>query len=433
VARRAGSAGTVNRPLAPSVQANLERDTWRARFDAVRAVTGSLAAPLSAEDQQIQSMPDASPTKWHLAHGSWFFETFLLCPHLPGYMPHDQRFGFLFNSYYESVGARTPRHQRGLISRPSLAEVHAYRDQIDAAMQRLISDASTEQWTALAPLLALGLNHEQQHQELLLMDIKHVLSCNPLAPCYAGAPPAPAAARPQAWVNCEGGLFEIGHRGPGFSFDNEGPRHKVWLEPYQLADRLVTCGEYRAFIEDGGYSTPKHWLSEAWATVRAEGWQAPLYWRKPDGGWAEFTLHGQTPVADDEPVVHVSYFEADAYARWAGARLPTEAEWEAAAETLPVVGNFAENGRFHPAPAQTPGLAQMFGDVWEFTASPYTAYPGFRPDEGAIGEYNGKFMVNQMVLRGGACVTPRDHVRASYRNFFPANARWMFGGIRLAL
>jgi ergothioneine biosynthesis protein EgtB len=423
----------VNRPLAPSVQAGLERETWRARFDTVRAATRSLAAPLSAEDQQIQSMPDASPTKWHLAHGTWFFETFLLTPHLPGYTPHDERFGFLFNSYYESVGARTPRHQRGLISRPSLAEVHAYRDQIDTAMQRLISNASAEQWAALAPLLALGLNHEQQHQELLLMDIKHVLSCNPLAPSYAAAPAAPVAARPQAWVNYEGGLFEIGHRGPGFCFDNESPRHKVWLDPYQLADRLVTCGEYRQFIEDGGYRTPKHWLSEAWATVRAEGWQAPLYWREAASGWEVFTLHGQRPLADDEPVVHVSYFEADAYARWAGTRLPTEAEWEAAAETLTVEGNFAENGRFHPAPAQALGLAQMFGDVWEFTASPYTAYPGFRPDEGAVGEYNGKFMVNQMVLRGGACVTPQDHVRASYRNFFPANARWMFGGIRLAL
>jgi ergothioneine biosynthesis protein EgtB len=425
----------VNQALGAGLARDLERQIWIGRYQAVRAASLALAAPLSAEDQQVQSMPDVSPTKWHLAHITWFFETFVLRPHSAEYREYDGRFGFLFNSYYETVGNRTPRHQRGLISRPGIEQVRLYRAHVDAAMQRLMQTAGAQLWPRLAPLIELGLNHEQQHQELSLMDIKHVLSCNPLQPAYAEAPPPLARATAAlGWVAQPGGLVQIGHSGGGFAFDNEGPRHSVWLEPFSLADRLITCGEYRAFIEDGGYRTPRHWLSEGWATVQAEGWSAPLYWRQQAQGWSVFTLHGPRALVDSEPVVHVSYYEADAFARWAGKRLPTEAEWEsAAAADLPVDGNFCESGHLHPiaAPAGA-GLRQMFGDVWEFTASPYVGYPGFRPDEGAIGEYNGKFMVNQMVLRGGACVTPAGHVRATYRNFFPAHARWMFGGIRLA-
>ena len=416
-----------------SVASDVTRDDWCQRFRAVRAASLTLAAPLSAEDQQIQSMADASPTKWHLAHITWFFETFVLA-HSPQYTVHDARFGFLFNSYYDSVGERTRRDQRGLISRPSLAEVHVYRARVDEAVERLIREASITAWPEIRRLIELGLHHEQQHQELCLMDIKHVLSCNSLQPSYrAGAAVTIAQPTPLVWRNYPGGLVRIGQEGNGFAFDNEGPRHRVWLEPFGLADRLVTCGEYRAFIDDGGYRTARHWLSEGWATARAEGWQAPLYWRDAGGGaWSVFTLHGRRPVLDAEPVVHVSYYEADAFARWAGKRLPTEAEWETAAVTQPDHEPPAP-GHFHPAPAgMGDHLRQLYGEVWQFTASPYVGYPGYRPDDGAIGEYNGKFMVNQMVLRGGACITPSGHARASYRNFFPANTRWMFGGIRLA-
>jgi ergothioneine biosynthesis protein EgtB len=424
----------VNTVLSGQIARDLARRTLIDRYHAVRAASLALAAPLSAEDQQIQSMPDVSPTKWHLAHITWFFETFVLQPHAPGHCPHDPQFSLLFNSYYDSVGARTPRHQRGLISRPSLAQVHAYRASVDAAMQSLIAQAPEPVWGRIASLTELGLHHEQQHQELALMDIKHVLSCNPLNPAYRTAlVPQTSAAPALGWVDFPGGLVRIGHDGAGFAFDNEAPRHMVWLEPFRLADRLVTCGEYRGFIADGGYRQPRYWLSEGWATVCAQGWTAPLYWTQREGDWSVFTLHGSRTLNDAEPVVHVSYFEADAYARWAGQRLPTEAEWETAAAGLPIEGNFCDNGILHPVPAALgAGLRQMFGDVWEFTASPYVGYPGFRPDDGAIGEYNGKFMVNQMVLRGGACVTPADHIRATYRNFFPAHARWMFGGIRLA-
>lgn len=405
------------------------------RYRAVRDLTEHLAAPLGPEDQTIQSMPDVSPTKWHRAHTTWFFETFVLKPHLAGYREYDPAFGYLFNSYYEQVGERHPRPQRGLISRPTVAEVGGYRAHVDAAMQRLIETANQDLRPTLATLVELGLHHEQQHQELSLMDIKHVFSCNPLHPAYRAAqPPGPGNIPPSSWVGFDGGLVEIGHDGDGFAFDNEGPRHKVWLEPYRLANRLVTAGAFLEFMEDGGYEKPEIWLSEGWATVQARGWRAPLYWEEIDGHWQVFTLAGRRPVDPREPVVHVSYYEADAFARWAGHRLPTEAEWETAAADLPVAGNFVDTGTLHPRPASgsASGLQQMFGDVWEWTLSPYSPYPGFRPVEGAIGEYNGKFMINQMVLRGGCCATPPGHTRATYRNFFPPDARWAFSGFRLA-
>jgi ergothioneine biosynthesis protein EgtB len=393
----------------------------------VRAQSLALAAPLTAEDQQVQSMADVSPTKWHLAHTTWFFETFLLIPHLAGYKPFDPAFGFLFNSYYETVGARQPRPERGLLSRPSLVDIHAYRAHVDAGMGRLI-----EAGAAPADLLILGLHHEQQHQELILMDIKHVFSINPLKPAYAPPPKAQGAAgRAPAWLDFDGGLVEIGFDGPGFSFDNEGPRHRVWLEPFRLSDSLVTAGEWLAFIEDGGYARPDLWLSDGWHAVQQNGWDAPLYWRRDETkGWRIFTLHGERALDPDAPVCHVSAYEADAFARWAGKRLPTEAEWEVAAASAPLV---SAPLNLHPSHANSvSGLRQLSGAVWQWTASAYSPYPGFRPVEGAVGEYNGKFMSGQMVLRGGACVTPVGHTRPAYRNFFPPAARWCFGGLRLA-
>lgn len=394
-------------------------------YVAIRQRTETLAAPLSAEDQQVQSMPDTSPTKWHLAHTTWFFETFVLTAHLPGYETFDPDFAYLFNSYYEALGPRAVRAERGAMTRPSLERVRAYRRDVDEAMQRLLAAPTSADHEAL---IQLGLNHEQQHQELILSDIKHLLSLNPLAPAYAEAPDRQAwTARPATWIDFDGGLVEIGHAGDGFAFDNEGPRHRVWIEPFRLADRLVTCDEWRAFIDDGGYRRPELWLSDGWATVQSQGWTAPLYWRE---GHRLFTLHGERPIDDDAPVVHVSYYEADAFARWSGRRLPTEAEWEIAAvstvtsETPPSL---------EPCPADDrPGLRQMTGAVWQWTASPYVAYPRYRPAAGALGEYNGKFMANQMVLRGGACVTPAGHTRPTYRNFYPPAARWCFGGLRLA-
>lgn len=402
-----------------------------ARLEAVRAFTEQLAAPLSPEDQTIQSMPDASPTKWHLAHTSWFFETFILRPYAAGYSAFDPAYEYLFNSYYEAVGPRHPRPQRGLLSRPGVDEIMAYRRHVTTAMVSLLDSR-----TGPAPrddLVELGIHHEQQHQELLLMDIKHALSMNPTAPAYlpAGAETV-SNALPIEWMGFEGGLVDIGHDGEGFAFDNEGPRHRVWIEPFAIASRLVTSGEYLSFIEEGGYRRPEFWLSAGWERVNALDWQAPLYWQKSSGAWQVFTLFGNRTLNAAEPVCHVSFYEASAYAKWAGKRLPREAEWEVAAAQAPRRGNTAETGLLHPAAVSRSGLVQMIGDAWEWTASPYVAYPGYSEPAGAMGEYNGKFMANQMVLRGGCATTPPDHVRTTYRNFFPPDARWMFGGIRLA-
>ncbi|MBS0520198.1 MAG: ergothioneine biosynthesis protein EgtB [Proteobacteria bacterium] len=401
-----------------------------ARFASVRRLTEELAEPLSPEDQTVQSMPDASPTKWHLAHTTWFFETFLLRPSHAGYAVFHPRYDYLFNSYYEAVGPRHPRPQRGMITRPGVEEILAYRRHVTAAMLDLIGRGDDR----LDAVIELGLHHEQQHQELLLMDIKHLLSLNPLKPAYrpSSARAASADAVPLQWIDFEGGLVEIGHDGEGFAFDNEGPRHRTWVDPFALATRLVTCGEYAAFIEDGGYRRPEFWLSAGWECVNQRRWEAPLYWERDGGTWHVFTLAGLQPMQAEEPVCHVSAYEAAAYAKWAGRRLPREAEWELAAADAGLDGNLLSDGcPLHPVAARTAGLGQMFGDVWEWTASPYVAYPGYREPPGAIGEYNGKFMSSQMVLRGGCAVTPHDHIRATYRNFFPPDARWMFGGIRL--
>jgi ergothioneine biosynthesis protein EgtB len=402
------------------------------RYRTVRSATANLAAPLSAEDCAIQSMPDASPVKWHLGHTSWFFETFILGPHLPGYAIYEPAFRVLFNSYYNGVGDKHPRPRRGLLSRPSLDSVRAYRTHVDTGMARLLAERLSD--PALSSLVELGLNHEQQHQELILTDLKHLLSCNPLQPAYLGGGDVPQQPRrPLDWIEFDEGLVEIGHGGAGFAFDNETPRHREFVPAHALASRPVTNGEYLEFIADRGYRRADLWLSEGWDWVNANGVSAPLYWEEADGERRRFTLHGVMPVVAEAPVCHVSLFEADAYARWAGARLPTEAEWESAAAHAPIEGHFAEDGAYEPrAAAGRADLDQLFGDVWEWTQSAYAPYPGFRPAAGAIGEYNGKFMCNQYVLRGGSCATPRSHIRASYRNFFPASARWQFSGFRLA-
>ena len=407
------------------------------RFEAIRRKTESLTANLTAEDQSIQSMPDVSPTKWHLAHTTWFFETFLLARFDPDYGMFDPAFGYLFNSYYEAVGPRHPRPERGLLSRPTVDIVMAYRDHVSSAIARLIERVAEPEWSEVAAVLELGIHHEQQHQELILMDVKHVFSLNPLLPAYqAPQLQVQATVRPLTCVEFAGGLKEIGHAGSGFAFDNESPRHKVWLEPFRLAARPVSCGEYLGFIEDAGYRRPEFWLSDGWATVREQAWEAPLYWLREGEEWSVFTLSGRRRLNPAESVCHLSFYEADAFARWSGKRLPTEAEWEIAAEDVPISGNFTDRGHFHPCADvlsdATPRLRQMYGDVWEWTASPYTPYPRFRPAAGAIGEYNGKFMCNQIVLRGGSAITPTGHIRATYRNFFPPSARWAFAGLRLA-
>jgi ergothioneine biosynthesis protein EgtB len=382
-------------------------DSRAQRFANIRTFTEELAEPLSAEDQTVQSMPDASPTKWHLAHTTWFFETFVLAPHARGYRTFDPTYEYLFNSYYEAVGPRHPRPQRGMITRPGVTEITAYRRHVSDAMTDLLASGNN----AVDAVIELGLHHEQQHQELILMDAKHLLSLNPLKPAYRAATVSTRTASALAWRDFEGGLCEVGHDGQGFAFDNEGPRHRVWLEPFALASRPTSCGEYLAFIEDGGYRRPEFWLSAGWECVNHRDWSAPLYWEKHDTGWQVFTLSGMQPLDPTQPVCHVSGFEAAAFAKWAGKRLPREAEWEIAALA---------------------GVVEDIGIVWEWTASPYVAYPGYREPEGAIGEYNGKFMANQMVLRGGCSATPEGHMRSTYRNFFPPDARWMFGGIRLA-
>lgn len=414
------SVTTTAAPIDASLQA----------YSRVRDTTERLAAPLSPEDQTVQSMPDVSPTKWHRAHTTWFFEEFLLQPFVAGDRVYHPQFSYLFNSYYEAVGERYPRAERGHVSRPGVGEIAAYRSDVDERMAAWLERGVDE---AAAPLVVLGLHHEQQHQELLLMDVKHVLSCSPLDPAYRPSTDVllPDPPSPRRWLSHEGGLVDIGHRGAGFAFDNESPRHGVYLRPFELASKTVTCGEWLEFMADGGYRRPELWLSDGWATVNANRWDSPLYWREVEGEWTVFTLSGRKPVERDEPVCHVSYYEADAFAHWAGSRLPTEAEWEAIAVDQPVAGNFADLERFHPRPVAR-DATQLFGDVWEWTASPYSPYPGFRPAPGAVGEYNGKFMVNQHVLRGGCCVTPAGHTRATYRNFFPPSARWAFSGVRLA-
>lgn len=404
------------------------------RYDTIRRRTEALAAPLSPEDCAVQSMPDASPVKWHLAHTTWFFETFVLAEALPGYRAFDPAFRVLFNSYYVGVGDRHPRPERGLLTRPDLATVRAYRAHVDAAMRILLARADDAD---LASHIELGLQHEQQHQELILTDAKHLLSRNPLEPVYrAGWPLAEVSPQPCGWVEFDGGLVEIGHAGAGFAFDNESPRHRAHLAPYALASRPVTHGEFAAFVDDRGYERPELWLSAGWDVVAQRGWRAPMYWTRRGDRWTTFTLHGRVPIDPHTPMVHLSFYEAEAYARWAGARLPTEAEWEVAAAGAPVEGNLLESGVLHPMPlaaAPPPGrAAQIFGDVWEWTRSDYAPYPGYRPAAGALGEYNGKFMAGQYVLRGGSCATPAAHVRATYRNFSPPDARWQFSGVRLA-
>jgi ergothioneine biosynthesis protein EgtB len=414
--------------------ADSDRDALTARYRRVRADSEAICAPLEIEDHCIQTMPDVSPPKWHLAHVSWFFETFLLRPFAADYRLFHPGFDHLFNSYYETVGSPYPRPERGLLARPTVAEVMRYRAWVDAAMEALIAEADEGQWPEIARRVELGLQHEQQHQELLYTDIKHIFAHNPLRPAYAAAPARPEGPAPAlTWHEGVEGIHEIGHAGDGFAYDNETPRHRTLLHGHRLASRPVTNGEFLAFMADDGYRRPELWLADGWATVNQLGWQAPLYWERLDGQWQTMTLAGPEPVDEHAPVTHISFYEADAYARWAGKRLPSEAEWEVAAAARPVSGHFRDSRQLQPVAAPAgEGLLQLYGDVWEWTASPYAPYPGFRPLEGSMGEYNGKFMCNQMVLRGGSCVSPADHLRPTYRNFFYPHERWQFTGLRLA-
>ena len=416
----------------PTSKSELEQ-----RYRRVRRFSGRLCETLEPEDYVIQTMPEASPTKWHLAHTSWFFETFVLKQFLPGYRPMHPQFAFLFNSYYNAVGPFYSRPHRGLLSRPTVKEVFHYRSDIDLLVSELIESSDEPLLAKLEPILILGLNHEQQHQELMLTDIKNVFWQNPLRPAFQkrgeiGRSPLP----PMEWSGYEEGLYWVGHAGREFHYDNEGPRHRVFIQPFSLASRLVTNADFLEFIANGGYRRSELWLSLGWNAVKERGWESPLYWEKRDGKWFTMTLAGMTELAPEEPVCHVSLFEADAYARWSGARLPTEEEWEIASSNLPLKGNFADNELFHVAPLQSPvpgdKPVQMFGDVWEWTRSSYSPYPGYSAAPGALGEYNGKFMCNQYVLRGGSCATSASHIRRTYRNFFPPDARWQFTGIRLA-
>ncbi|MCG6969079.1 MAG: ergothioneine biosynthesis protein EgtB [Gammaproteobacteria bacterium] len=403
-------------------------------FHRIRKDSELLCAPLELEDYSIQTMPEVSPPKWHLAHTSWFFETMLLKPYLADYREYNAKFSELFNSYYDTIGAYHPRMQRGLLSRPTVKQVYRYRAHVDEHINTLLSQANHPQWPEITRRMIIGVNHEQQHQELMLTDIKHIFAYNPLRPEYRELQPAQGSAVKLNWVRFAGGLHSIGFDGEGFAYDNEGPRHKVYLNDYYLASRPVTNAEFMEFIDDGGYQQPDYWLSDAWQKILQQHWQAPLYWEQRDGQWWYMTLSGMQPVNKHAPVCHVSYYEAAAYARWAGARLPNEAEWENAATELPAMGNFREKDWLQPAPPTTDSenLLQMFGDVWELTQSPYTPYPGYNAEAGPLGEYNGKFMSSQMVLRGGSCVTPLDHIRPTYRNFFYPAERWQFSGFRLA-
>jgi ergothioneine biosynthesis protein EgtB len=423
-------------------QLSIDRTTVEGRrrlenrlFD-TRHLTGELVAPLSAEDMTVQAMEDASPTKWHIAHVTWFFETFILTKHLSGYRLFDDTFNYCFNSYYESQGARQPRPKRGLLTRPSSDRVMAYRAHVDEGLAKLFA-RGVDPDSEIAALIEVGINHEQQHQELLLTDILALFATNPLRPAYRSHRLRAAAAPPAdpRWIEYAGGIRQVGHDGHGFAWDNEIPRHEVLIHPFRLADRLVTNGEWLQFMADGGYGTASLWLADGWTTVNRDGWNAPLYWEQRDGDWLAMSLEGLQPVDRAAPVCHVSYYEVDAFARWAGKRLPTEFEWEVAAQDLPVTGNSLGTRSFRPLPAESASDGkprQMFGDVWEWTQSAYLPYPGYRPLAGALGEYNGKFMVSQQVLRGGSCATPPGHTRATYRNFFYPHQRWQFLGLRLA-
>ncbi|NOZ33331.1 MAG: ergothioneine biosynthesis protein EgtB [Alphaproteobacteria bacterium] len=423
---------SIPRTTTPAAAATSNSTLARQLLD-TRAQTEWLAKDLTDADAAVQSMPDASPAKWHLAHTTWFFETVILKEHLAGYTVFDQRYAFLFNSYYETLGARHPRPKRGMLTRPSLAEVLDYRAHVNDALEQLLEQKCT---AALRDLLILGIHHEQQHQELLLTDILHLFAQNPLYPSFRpGEPLELNASEPTAlrWLEFEGGQVRFGHEGPGFSFDCENPAHDRLIEPFALGSRLVTNAEWMEFIDGDGYAAPTLWLSDGWATVARHGWNAPLYWQKRDDQYWSMTLRGLQPVDPAAPVTHVSYFEADAYARFCGLRLPTEFEWELAGTTVPVIGNMGASKRLRPAPAAAKeGLLQMFGDVWEWTQSPFSPYPRYKVADGAVGEYNGKFMNGQYVLKGGSCVTPPDHIRAGYRNFFYPQKRWQFSGLRLA-
>jgi len=421
----------------PAADGQVDRHALLERYNTVRRFTETLCEPLSIEDYVVQSMPDASPVKWHLAHTTWFFEIFLLQKFVARYEPFHHDFTYLFNSYYNMVGPQHARPNRGLITRPTVADVRSYRAAIDEAVHDAIEALADEQMREVAEIIEIGINHEQQHQELIVTDLKHLFSCNPLMPTYREAPiktdsNAPGDVR---WRRFSEGVYEIGHDGSGFAYDNESPCHRVFLHDFQIADRLITAGEYMQFMEDGGYERANLWLDLGWQTVNQRNWMAPEYWFRRDGTWHLFTLNGLRPVDPNEPVCHVSFFEAEAFARWAGARLPWESEWEIACRATPIEGTFADAMRFHPAPVNgnNPNqIKQAFGEVWQWTASQYLPYPGYRPPAGALGEYNGKFMCNQFVLRGASCATPKSHARLTYRNFFPPAARWQFSGIRLA-
>lgn len=404
------------------------------KYQQVRQTSEQICQPLEIEDYVVQSMPDASPLKWHLAHTAWFFEVFILVPHLKGYKVFHPKYDYLLNSYYESLGERVAASQRGTLSRPTVAEIYRYRAYVDEAMQSLMAENIGN--SELESLIILGLNHEQQHQEFLFTNIKHIFGNNPLRPVYNPNLPIPKAAsivKPLDWLDYPAQLYEIGNNGQGFAFDNEQPRHRVYLEEYRFGSRLVTNGQYLEFIQTGGYNNPDYWLSEGWTAARSQNWQAPLYWEKIDGNWWLMTLGGMRPLNENEPVCHVSFYETDAYARWAGKRLPTEAEWEVASANVPVRGNLLETGILHPTPATgSDSPDQLFGDVWEWTNSTHQPYPGYRLEAGIIGEYNGKLMCNRLVLRGGSCVTSQSHIRSSYRNFYSPATRWQFSGIRLA-